>query len=322
VDSRVSEPVLSDSAPSAFGFQVRTRQPLRFTRAGGGAEPLEIEVARASAPAPLPAGPPLAEWTMAGAAGDVQAALYRVEGGFEYRASDVGAYRIDPERGRIEIPPCEDEIVREQRLWGVPSTLCYMRRGDLSLHAAAVEVPAGAVVLAGPGRYGKTTLALAFHRHGFRVLSEDLTCCRAGGGAPPAILPGPALLRVRPDIYDGQGPPPPGTHVVLARPDRVYLGFDEGRKGGSGPVPIAAVVFLRESAGEVRLERVPAPVAIADLWALNFRLPTSEGRARSFQHLTQLAAALPTWNLHRPMSLASLEETVAEVVRHAAGNGG
>jgi hypothetical protein len=322
VDPRVPESILNDRSPSAFGFRVRSTLALRFTRAGGGAEPLEVVLAPTAEPTPPPDGTLVSEWTMAGATGDVQAALYRVEGGFRYRASDVGTYRIDPAAGRIVVPPCDDGIVREQRLWGIPSTLCYMQRGDLSLHAAAVEVPAGAVVLAGPGRYGKTTLALAFHRYGFRVLSEDLTCCRARGEAPPAILPGPALLRVRPDIYDGQGPPPPGTHVVLARPDRIYLGFDDDRKGGTDPVPIAAVVFLRESAGELRLERIPAPVAIADLWALNFRLPTSEGRARSFQHLTQLAASLPTWNLYRPMSLAVLEETVEKIVRHAAGSAG
>lgn len=320
MDSRVPEPVLSDSAPSAFGFQVRSQQPLRFIRAGGGVERLEVVLAPSSEPTPPPEGAPVAEWTMAGAAGDVQAALYRVEGGFEYRASDVGTYRIDPEAARIVIPRCDDQIVREQRLWGIPSTLCYMRRGDLSLHAAAVEVDGGAVVLAGPGRYGKTTLALAFHRYGFRVLSEDLACCRPGPA--PAILPGPALLRVRPDIYDGQGPAPSGTHVVLARPDRVYLGLDDDRKGGSGPVPIVAIVFLRESGGDLRMERAPAPVAIADMWALNFRFPTSEGRARSFQQLARLAGTLPAWNLFRPKQLTSLEATVAEIAHHARGKSG
>lgn len=316
MDSRLPEPVVSDAAPATFGFQIRSEQPLRFARDGGGVETLEVTVGEAGEEPPLPPGlAPLAEWTMAGALGDVKAALYRVDRTFEYRVTDVGVYRIDPDAGRIVVPPSNDAIVREQRLWATPSTLCYMHRGDLSLHAAAVEVPGGAVVLAGPGRYGKTTLALAFHRHGFRVLSEDLACCRPGPS--PQILPGPALLRVRTDIYDGRSPPPPGTHVVLARPDRVYLGFDHDRKGGSSPVPIVAIVFLRESDGELRFERVPVPVALADLWALNFRLPTSEGRGRSFQQLTQLTGAVPTWNFYRPLNLASLDATVEEIVTRA-----
>jgi hypothetical protein len=321
VDPRVPQPVVNDSSPATFGFQVRSASPLRFTRAGGGVERLEILLATDPPPTPPlpPQLAPIAEWTLAGAAGEARAALYRVDRAFEYHVTDVGAYRIDPEAGRITMPRCDDEIVREQRLWAIPSTLCYMHRGDLSLHAAAVEVPSGAVLLAGPGRYGKTTLALAFHRAGYRVLSEDLACCRPG--PTPAVLPGPALLRVRPDIFDGSTPPPEGTHIVLARSDRVFLGFDASRVGRSAPVPITAIVFLRESAGELRWERVPVPVALADLWALNFRLPTSEGRGRSFQQLSRLANTVPTWNLHRPLNLARLDATVAEIVSVSGQNG-
>jgi hypothetical protein len=229
---------------------------------------------------------------------------------FEFWVTDAGAYRIDPGGGCIEMPVCSDEIVREQRLWGIPATLCYMHRGDLSLHAAAVEVGAGAVVLAAPGRYGKTTLALAFHRHGYRVLSEDLTCCRVT--ASPAVLPGPALLRVRTDVFDGHAPT--GARVVMTRPDRVYLRLDDDRKGSSAPVPLRGIVFLRESAAEVRLERAPAPAAVADLWSLTFRLHTDEGRAGSFRQLTRLVGALPTWNLYRPLRLATLDTTVSRLV--------
>jgi len=306
----------SPAAPSAFGFQVRSRQPLRFLRSGGGVETLEIVTA--SGPRRQPDVAPLAAWTLAGTDREVRGTLYQVAQTFEFWVTDAGGYRIDPAAGCIEIPLCDDEIVREQRLWGVPTTLCYMHRGDLSLHAAAVEVGAGAVVLAAPGRYGKTTLALAFHRHGHRVLSEDLTCCRVT--ASPEVLPGPALLRVRADMYDGHAPQ--GTRVLMTRPDRVYLGLDDDRKGSSAPVPIKAIVFLRESAADMRLERVPAPQALADLWALSFRLQTDEGRARSFRQLTRLVGALPAWNLYRPLRQASLEATVARLAEQFAEDHG
>jgi hypothetical protein len=251
---------------------------------------------------------------MAGAEQEVQATLYQVDRGFELWTSDVGAYHIDPERGRIEVPDGGHEVVREQRLWAIPSTLCYMARGDLSLHAAAVEVDGGAILLAAPGRYGKTTLALAFHRHGYRVLSEDLACCRVSPSLE--LLPGPAMLRVRPDVYAGH--PPRGTHVVLTRPDRVYLALDDECKGGSAPVPIAAIVFLRESPDEFRIERAAPPVALADLWALSFRIRTAEGRTRSFQQLSRMAGKLPIWNVYRPLRLPNLDPTVAHIVERIA----
>ena len=65
---------------------------------------------------------------------------------------------------------------------------------------------------------------------------------------------------------------------------------------------------------ERRLHLVPAHVALADLWALNFRLQTDDGRARSFRQLTRLTSAVPAWNLHRPLRLAMLERTVARLL--------
>ena len=289
---------------SVFGFRLQCEEPLHFLRLGGGVEPLEVVTAREARR--RPETEPLADWVLGGAGQEARATLYRVDRGFEFWATDAGAFHIDPERGRIEIPEGVDAIVREHRLWGIPSMLCYQHRGDFSLHAAAVEVGGGAVVFGAPSRYGKTTLALAFHQRGYRVLSEDLSCCRVG--ALPEIIPGPAVLRVRPDVFQGRAPS--GTHVVKARADRVFLAFDDDRKGSSRPVPISAIVFLRESPDGPRLERAAPAVALADLWALNFRLPTSEARARSFEQLTGLASRVPIWNLYRPLRMDQLDDTV------------
>jgi hypothetical protein len=314
----VSPPKLptAEPAPSVFGFRVRSEETLRFLRSDGGAQTLEIVTGPESlAACPPPEVEPLASWILAGAAKEERGTLYRHDQAFEFWTTDAGAYRIHPERGYIEIPTGCDEIVREQRLWGVPAMLCYIHRGDFPLHAAAVEVDDGGVVLAAPSRYGKTTLALAFHRRGYRVLSEDLVCCRVG--ARTELLPGPAVLRIRPDIYDER--PPQGTHVIAARPDRVFLGLDDDRKGSGDPVPIKAVVFLRESSDGVTIERAAHSVALADLWALNFRLQTREGRAQSFQRLVRLVDAVPVWNLFRPLRLASLEPAVDRIVRQCSG---
>jgi hypothetical protein len=295
-----------------YGFKVRTSETLRFLRSGGGAETLQIVAAQQ--PRTRPEIEPFAEWMLPGTGHEERATLYRVDGGYEFWTTDVGAYYIDPEHGRIEIPDTGDEILREQRLWGIPIMLCYMHRGDFSLHAAAVEIGSGAVLLAAPSRYGKTTLALAFHRHGFRLLSEDLVCCRVG--SPCEVLPGPALVRLRPDVYDGSSPK--GMHMVVARPDRVYLATDDDRKGSSAPVPIRAIVFLRESE-EVRIEQAAAAVAVPDLWHLKFRFATRENRAGSFQQLARLAGSVPSWNVYRPLRLASLDATVRLIAEHFDG---
>jgi len=241
----------------------------------------------------------------------VRGTLYQAERGFEFWTTDSGAYRIDLETGRIEIPDHPDDIVREQRLWGIPAALCVMYRGDIPLHAAAVQLGAGAILLAGPRRHGKTTLALAFHRQGYRVLSEDLACCRPT--PVPTLLPGPALLRLRPDVYDGM--PPPGTHVVASRPDRVYLAMDDGRKGSGAPVPIAAIVFLRRWTDGIALEPMSPADALRALWGLSLHLPSDAARARAFSQLTRLVGTLPLWNLDRPGRLDSLDATVEQIAQ-------
>src|SRR5918994_7191763 len=85
-------------------------------------------------------------------------------------------------------------------MWGVPAMLCFMEQGYLPLHAASVDVGGEAVLLGAPGTFGKTTLAGAFHNANHRLLSDDISAC--GLGRQPVVFPGPALLRVRRDVFD------------------------------------------------------------------------------------------------------------------------
>ena len=78
---------------------------------------------------------------------------------------------------------------------------------------------------------------------------------------------------------------------------------------------IKAIVFLRESES-LRIEPAVASAALPDLWHLNFRLATQEDRARSFQQLAQLAGAVTSWNVYRPLRLSSLDPTVELIAKH------
>jgi hypothetical protein len=298
----------NDEGRGCFGFQVRSRCAFRFLRRAGGEDTLHVSETTADLTAP--GGALIAEWILPDPVTSTGARLYRTDGTFHFWTGDAGWYRIDPAARAIEMSPSDDEVRREQRLWGVPTVLCFMERGDFGLHAAAVEVDGRAIVLAAPGRHGKTTLALGFHRFGYRLLTEDTTCCRLA--TDPLLLPGPTSVRVRPDVFPGEAPP--ATTIVSVRDDRIHLMVDADRAGDIRPVPIRAIVFLREPAEAIRLERVKPGEALPDLWALNFHLQNTLARGRSFSQLAQLAAAVGIWNLHRPLSLASLEEVVSRIV--------
>jgi hypothetical protein len=294
------------STPSLFGFAVEREVPLRFLREGGGVE--RLRVSQGPADASRPVDRLIIEWPLRGGAADVTASLYEIPGGFEYWTSDSGRFGVFLDEGRIEVPPMTDEILREQRLNGIPMALAFTHRGDFALHAAAVQVAGGAVLLAAPSRFGKTTLALAFHQRGFAMLAEDLICCRV---SDLSALAGPAVIRLRPDVYSGE--PPPGMREVARRPDRVFLAPDPAARGTSSPVPIRGIVFLREG-DEVRVTPASPVEAIRDLWHLNFRLPATEDREASFRALSALASGVPVWDLKRPFRLEALPATVEAIV--------
>ena len=286
---------------TCYGFEVRSEVPLAYLRGGTG-DPLEI-----GAPAPEGAGPDdvlLIEW-QAGPERPLEAKLWSDGRRFRLWIGDGGWFGIDPAEPRIEIP-ADDGIRREERLWGIPALLCFLSRGDLPLHAAACEVDGGAVVLAAPRTYGKTTMAAAFHRAGHRVLGEDTACVRLGPDA--AVIPGPTMLRLRHDV--ARALELPGARLVGEDPDRVHYALE--RPGDCEPVPLRAVVLLDEGDTAV-LETVEPPEALRDLWALSFRLPTEADVGRSFAAVADLAAAVPVLRLRRPLALDALADQVALV---------
>jgi hypothetical protein len=225
--------------------------------------------------------------------------------------SETGWFDVDPEGGSIVLPGTADVIRREERLWGVPAMLCFLARGDLPLHAAAVEVAGGAIILGAPGAFGKTTLAAAFHGAGFRVLSEDVTCVRPG--VEPTVIPGPAMLRVRPDVAE-QLDIRDATRVGEPG-ERVHFAIDPALRGDCSPLPLRAIFLLRSADESLRIEPVPPSEAIRDLWPLSSRFPSRRGLARCFEDLVDVASRVPVWNLYRPLRIADLPMTIALIAQ-------
>lgn len=290
---------------TCFGFEIRSRLPFRYLRGGGG-DLLEITT-------PGPRGPLDDDRLVLNWAPPVhpfRAQLYSDGKTFRLLVDDAGWFSIDPSAGSIAVPDAHDPLRREERVWGLPALLCFVHRGDLPLHAAAVEIDGEAVLLAAPGKFGKTTLAAAFAAAGHRVLAEDLACVRLGDRTE--VIPGPAMVRVRRDA---------SPHIVIpgavraeGGDQRVHLALDPRLRGDCSPLPLRAVVLLREDETKIRFERVSASRAIADLWTLSFHLPTEEGRTRTFAGVADLASGVEVWDLARPMRFDALTDTIAAIV--------
>ena len=122
----------------------------------------------------------------------------------------------------------------EQRLWSV-------------LHASAIRLPQGAVVLAANSGSGKTTLAAALLAAGGRLLADDVTPLAAGG-----VLPMPAAMSLKAGSWpvlaerlpELQAAPP----VRIGRERLRYL-WPAARIAEPGCHPVAALVMPCYRAG-------------------------------------------------------------------------
>lgn len=300
------------SPGTCFGFAVHSSLPFHYLRANGHADG-ELEVSAPSTVEDGHSGEVLLEWTPSSRF-PLAGRLFRAESGFRLWVDTWGWFLIDPEVPRVTLPHALNVVRREERLWSIPAMLCFRARGDTAVHAAAVEVDGQAVVLGAPGTFGKTTLAAAFHAAGYRLLSEDTTCIR--WSEAPLVVPGPAMLRLRHDVA-GQLEIPNATPVGTVEDDRVHLALDPAVRGDCSPIPVRAIVLLRQANAGFRMEPAPGSQAVRDLWALTFRLPTDADRARCFTAVADLTRSVPVRNLHRPLTLGDLAATVDFVVEHA-----
>lgn len=294
------------SRRSVFGYELESPFPLRTARASNGGDRLVVEMADVEE---LGVAPPLLNWSP-GPDNPLDATLRaRPDGGYVLDISDAGTYLIDPEASHIITPEMPDEPLREIRLLGLPMLLCFLARGEVSLHGAAVMGPSGAIVLAAPGRHGKTSLAATMAHLGHRLLTEDLCCLRVGG--EPTLLPGPASLRVRADMAS-HVLPLEGMHEIGSLDDRVVLAATD--PGSGDPVPVAAVVLLKGFEEAVTLRRLDPVDTLSDLWLLSFHLPTEEDRARKFNQLVDLVDSVPVWELTQASDPREIRSTAERLM--------
>lgn len=294
---------------AVYGLHVWSPEPLRYLReVGAGDTGRRLDIL-AHDDGRRPSGEPLRRW-LPRPENPFRASLFADRGAYRLWIDGLGWYRIDPQAGEIWMPPHSDPLRREERLYGIPLAIVLARHGALPLHASAVQIGDAAVAFAAPGRHGKTTLAAALTAAGHRLLSEDLSCC-APGTAPVAV-PGPALLRVRPDAFERLSIS--ATEVTLADADRVHLAVRPEARGDCTPVPLRALLLLRRTEDRVAVASADPHLAIRDLWSLSMKLPTDEDRARCFAGITELVDRVPVYDLFRPNRWDLLPDIVARVV--------
>ena len=304
------------SAGTCYGFEVLSSLEFEYLRGGTG-DPLRVEETGNGRPL-RSEGEVLKTWH-AVPGQRAQTRLLKSDRSFVVEIGSDFWFEVDPDALRIELSPTSEPRLREMLLWTTPAAVSVAARGDLALHAAAVEIDGRAVLVSAPSGHGKTTTAAAFFAAGYRMLTDDFSCCRVE--EQPVLLPGPALLRVHHDVASRLGLEELGLRDVWrTRAENVkrHMVIPSQARGDGGPIPVAGIVFLREAERGIAFERAATADALRDLWALSFHLPDEAYQKRCFQGLADLVARVPVWNLARELdwkSLSVLIERIANEVR-------
>ncbi len=238
--------------------------------------------------------------------------LHRTRSGYGLWISDAGWFSISADARLIKVPPGGSELRREERLWGMPTILTFMGRGDLPLHAAGVVIDGSAVLFGGPTRHGKTTLAACLWDAGHRILSEDLSCITPHR----EVIPGPTMIRVRHDV--AQALHFRNLEELGVDDDRAHMVMRGTDATDATPVPLGAVVLL-DVGPRIAVTRVDPGEAIPNLWLLTFHLPFDDHESWLFKRVVDLAADTPIYRLTRPLDFDSIPRTIEAVEDIASG---
>ena len=290
---------------SLFGHEVASE--LALERLNGVPGPRgRLEVRRAGAD-PLEAHAELTAWSEI--EGRTFAVARRPRGELVVSCSVTGAWSADPGEGVVEALPAPGVPATsiEHRLVSVIIPLLLAERGDLVIHASAVDTEEGAVLFAGPSGRGKSTTVAALARAGLPTLAEDGLVVELAGDGPLA-WPGARGIRLK-------GPGEAAGTAGLDYPPGLARTSDAPAEGR----PVAAVVALAPRGGSLTLDALTPGEGAAVLGSSLFHRGGPEGLRPAFGSLARLVEAVPAYLCSLPDDLAALADAAPEVVDRVSG---
>lgn len=290
---------------SLYGFEVKSELPLRRLNAAAGTRG-ELRIEPAREPLGVPGQEPVS--TLVDEKGQCWYASYELEdGACLLDLPPSGSFLLEPDTGRIvvERDGDGDDDMLEHRI--ASSALCTLlaMRGDLVLHAAAVETGGRAVVFCGPTQRGKSSLARALGEAGNRLLGEDGVAIKLGEESATAF-PGARGVRIRSRDDNGR------RHTEL---------LSDPGAGEPPPCPVATVVLLGPRGGALEIEPLEPARALAMVTPNLVHSGAHAAIGDAFGSLAGLLSLAPVFRVSLPDDLDALPEAAMDLLDKVAGRG-
>jgi len=233
----------------------------------------------------------------------------------------VGHFAIHRD-GLIEyetLPDTDSGILGLVMLGVVSATLLQMR-GQLALHASAIDIAGRGVVFMGNKGAGKSTTAASFIRAGHRLLTDDVLPIQLEPA--PRLIPGFAQIKLSAEAMDSIALPGATSTPI---PDLTFhkslLRFTTGFSGQTVP---AARLYVLQAGPTLQATPLEGAAGLAALMANTYMARFGSqffNNARAADHMRQCAALLASVKvrcLEVPPGLGRLAELVAFVEQDSA----
>lgn len=186
------------------------------------------------------------------------------------------------------------------------------QRGLLVLHGSAIRMGERIVGFLGAKGWGKSTTAMAMHRAGYPLVSDEHLVITMSDEEHPSVLPGTSPVKLWADALASNGGEPDSSVPVRPGLSKYYT---------SAPLPPTdrsplQELFLLDVGEQFAVETLPASRAffgvLPHLYVHRFGTPFLQGAgaAPAFAKLTQMVRHVPVSRLIRRPGLSQLPEVV------------
>jgi hypothetical protein len=290
---------------TVFGLQVRSSLPLPELFPAPDCNAPDVTIELGSVPTPDNAGP----------------GINAANGALVLVIPDIGRFSISGGNSIIidAEPGTPERNIRLYLLGSAFGALLH-QRGLLPLHANALDVGGKAVAFMGASGAGKSTLAAWLHKHGHRMIADDVCVVGFDDSGLPYASPGLPRLRLWAEALELMGREREG----LARSyvgDEEYDKFDlpiGPESAAFGETPLAAVYVL-ERGQEFSIEPLAGVDAAEAVFAHTYRgayIHSVSGQRGHWAACIRLIRSIDVFRVKRVWGLEDIDRQVELILDH------
>jgi len=229
---------------------------------------------------------------------------------FLFRLDTVGSFRVQNGK-EITVERLNKATDDEVRLFLLGSAFgaLLMQRNLLPFHGSTVVKDDKAYVIGGISGAGKSSLAAALVKKGYRLLADDISVIQIENGKP-IVLPGIPHLKLWEDVLKKLEED--SSQYVKVRPQLLKYRKPAGSEFLTLPVPLESITVLSTKNTEgFETEAIKGAEKFNVLKNNTYRYQFVEGLEKTMPHFkltTELAASSRIYKVQRPTSPLLLKE--------------